>query len=343
MSKYEISEDIEKAIREIESLKNKIEGKSFLITGGAGFIGSWLCDLLHQLNAKIFCLDNLITGSKENIKHFFGKKNFEFINSDVCNFQSEEKFDYIIHAASIASPSIYQKHPIKTLDANLIGTKKLLELARKEDVESFLFLSTSEVYGNVPHEMIPTPETYYGFVNPFGPRCMYDEGKRAGEAYCYSYYLEYELPIRIARIFNTYGPRLDISNTGYGRVVIKFIDQALRGKPLTIYGNGKQTRSFCYITDTISGLLKVLLLDGLDGEVFNIGNDKETRIIDLAYKIKNIANSNSEIIFYPLPKDDPLRRCPNLTKARSILKYNPKVNLEEGITKTVEWYKSVIK
>jgi UDP-glucuronate decarboxylase len=342
MAKYRISEDVEEVVKEIESLKDKIEGRRFLVTGGAGFIGSWLCDVLYQLDGKIVCIDNFITGLKENIKHLLGKENFEIVNSDICDFQIEEKFDHIIHAASIASPSIYQKHPIKTLDANLIGTRKLLELSRKKDIKSFLFTSTSEVYGNVPPEMIPTPETYYGFVNSFGPRCMYDEGKRAAEAYCYSYFYEYKLPIRIARIFNTYGPKLDTSHTGYGRVVIKFIDQALKGKPLTVYGEGKQTRSFCYVTDTIHGLLKLLLLDKLDGEVVNIGNDREIRIIDLTYKIKDITKSNSEIIFHPLPKDDPLRRCPDLTKARNILKYNPKVNLEEGISKTVEWYRSVI-
>jgi UDP-glucuronate decarboxylase len=342
MARYRISEDVEEVVKEVENLKDKIEGRKFLVTGGAGFIGSWLCDVLYQLDGEIFCLDNFITGSKENIKHLLGKENFKIVNSNVCDFQTEEDLDCIIHAASIASPSVYQKHPIETLDTNLIGTRRLLELARKKDVKSFLFTSTSEIYGNVPQEMIPTPETYYGFVNSFGPRCMYDEGKRAAEAYCYSYFHEYKLPIRIARIFNTYGPKLDTSNTWYGRVVIKFINQALKGEPLTVYGEGKQTRSFCYITDTIHGLLKLLLLDNLDGEVFNIGNDKEIRIIDLAYKIKDITKSNSKIIFQPLPKDDPLRRCPDLTKARNILKYSPKVNLEEGISKTVEWYRGVI-
>lgn len=338
-----ISDDVNGVAKELESLKDKIERKKFLITGGAGFIGSWLCDVLFRLDAEIICLDNFVTGSKENIKHLFEKENFEIVNSNVCNFQIEENLDYIIHAASIAAPQIYQKYPIKTLDANLIGTRRLLELVREKDVKSFLFTSTSEIYGTPPSDMIPTPETYYGFVNPFGPRCMYDEGKRAAEAYCYSYFQEYGLPVRIARVFNTYGPRLDTTNTGYGRVVIKFIDQALKDEPLSVYGNGKQTRSFCYVTDTINGLLRLLLLDNLDGEVVNIGNDKEVRIIDLAYKIKDITKSKSEIVFHPLPKDDPFRRCPDLTKARKLLKYNPKVNLDEGISKTVEWYRSVMK
>jgi len=340
---YKISDDVNRIVEELEDLRNKIEGKNFLITGGAGFIGSWICDTLNQLGANIFCIDNFVTGTKENIKHLLGRKNFELINSDVCSITDIKTPDYIIHAASIAAPQIYQKYPIKTLDANLVGTRKLLELAKEKNVASFLFTSTSEVYGHVPDEMIPTPETFYGYVNSFGPRCMYDEGKRAAEAYCYSYFKEYRLPIRIARIFNTYGPRLDVSSAGYGRVIIKFIEQSLKGKPLTVYGDGSQTRSFCYITDTVKGLLKLLLLDGLDGEVVNIGNDKEIKIIDLAYKIKDMTNSSSEITFQPLPKDDPPRRCPDLTKARNILGYAPRVGLEEGIRKTIEWYKSVMR
>jgi UDP-glucuronate decarboxylase len=340
---YRISDDVEKLAKELRDYRDKIKGETFLVAGGAGFIGSWFCDALYQLDANIICLDNFATGSKESIKHLLENKNFKLVNLDVCKFKTEDKIDYIVHMASIASPPIYQKHPIKTLDANLIGTRGLLELAREKGVKSFLFTSTSEVYGNVPPDTIPTPETYYGLVNSFGPRCMYDEGKRAAEAYCYSYFHEYRLPIRIARIFNTYGPRLDTNNTGYGRVIIKFIDQALRDESLTVYGDGKQTRSFCYVTDTINGLLRLLLLDGLDGEVINIGNDKEIRIIDLAYKIKDITKSNSKIIFQPLPKDDPLRRCPDLTKARNILGYTPKVSLEEGIKKAVEWYRNVMK
>jgi len=798
---YKISEDVNQVVEELEGLRNKVEGKNFLVTGGAGFIGSWVSDVLNQLGANIICIDNFVTGAKENIKHLLGRKNFELINSDVCSITDIKTPDYIIHAASIAAPQIYQKNPIKTLDANLVGTRKLLELAKEKNVASFLFTSTSEVYGYVSNETIPTPETYYGYVNSFGPRCMYDEGKRAAEAYCYSYFKQFKLPVRIARIFNsilsdesvilfnddefhfigigeyvdnllkssgnilvpsfnpqtleislskvsavikhpynldayeiktsygrkvkvtgdhsvftfenqkpvaipvrqlkvgdyvaipsrlpviekdvesinvaselvkclnendlwyykvssnklvqviesnrksilkiiknthkytkntlyslnykfkkqhslplyiinklnipvpedaklrvnaagahiyipnkiivnndilwllgsfmaegsssytenkscfisfssddyllkkakkiledrfnvhvvyqkasknrspaiyvhskilhfifkdifkviqegeprvpswifqlplsklkyflegfregdgthsgkkvgnelcfdtkyeklandiiilllrfgivgslgcyktkfrkrygdkefrfyrvtvcnirpfdillwdkgvrqklhakrfgdlvlariksikkckstkfvydfsvpyfenfvagngicchnTYGPRLDVSSTGYGRVIIKFIEQSLKGKPLTVYGDGSQTRSFCYITDTVKGLLKLLLLDGLDGEVVNIGNDKETKIIDLAYKIKDMTNSSSEIMFQPLPKDDPPRRCPDLTKARNILGYTPRVGLEEGIRKTIEWYKSVMR
>jgi UDP-glucuronate decarboxylase len=334
---YNFSEDIRNVIKEISEFKDEVEGKKVLITGGAGFIGSWICDVLHELKADVFCLDNLLTGSRENIKHLLNKKKFRFIKADVCKYSTSQKFDFIIHAASIASPLIYQKHPIETLDANLIGTRNMLELARKSDAV-FLFTSTSEVYGN--EEVIPTPENYYGYVNSFGPRCMYGEGKRAAEAYCYSYFQTYKLPIRIARIFNTYGPRLDVSNTGYGRVVVKFITQALKGESLTIYGDGTQTRSFCYIADTVSGLLKLLLKKNIDGEVVNIGNDEEIKIIDLAHIILKITNSKSQIVFQPALKDDPLRRRPDLTKAKKLIKYLPKVSLEEGLEKTIEWYRN---
>jgi len=333
---YSFSEDVKIVITEILKLKNEVEGKKVLITGGAGFIGSWTCDILHELKADVFCLDNLITGSKDNIKHLLGKKGFKFIKADVCKYSTSQKFDFIIHAASIASPLIYQKHPIETLDANIIGTRNMLELARKSDAV-FLFTSTSEVYGNA--ELIPTPENYYGYVNPFGPRSMYDEGKRAAEAYCYSYFQTYRLSVRVARIFNTYGPRLDVSNVGYGRVIAKFISQSLRGEPLTIYGDGNQTRSFCYITDTITGLLKLLLKKNIDGEVVNIGNDTEIRIIDLARMILKMTNSKSKIVFEQALKDDPLRRKPDLTKAKKLIGYSPKISLEEGLRRTIEWWK----
>jgi len=334
---YRISEDISSVVNENKKLMNEVEGKKVLITGGAGFIGSWMCDVLYRLKAHTFCVDNLSTGSTENIRHLLNKKRFNFIKADVCKYSTSQKFDFIVHAASIASPSIYQKYPIETLDANLLGTRNMLELARKSDA-TFLFTSTSEVYGNA--EVIPTPETYYGYVNPFGPRCMYDEGKRAAEAYCYSYFHTYRLRIRIARIFNTYGPRLDVSNAGYGRVVIKFITQAISNTPLTIYGDGTQTRSFCYITDTVNGLLKLLLVKGIDGEVVNIGNDSEVRIIDLARMILKMTKSKSEIIFLSPLKDDPLRRRPDLKKARKLIGYAPKISLKEGLRRMIEWWEN---
>ena len=212
----------------------------------------------------------------------------------------------------------------------------MLELARKNNAR-FLLTSTSEIYGDA--QVVPTPESYYGYVNSYGPRSMYDESKRCAEAYCYSYWKKYGLGIRIARIFNTYGPRLDVA--GYGRALVKFITQAMKNKKITIYGNGKQTRSFCYITDQTEGLIRLLLTDEIDGEVINIGNDKEVTIKELAEKIVETTESKSKIVFDAPPaydiKDDPKRRCPDITKARQLLGYEPSVGLEEGLKRTIEW------
>jgi len=336
-----ILEDMDNFIVRLKSFEQKISGKHFLITGGSGFIGSWFCDTLVRLNANVLCVDNLSSGTNENIKHLSEYDNFSFISSDICDFETNEKFDYIVHMASIASPLSYMKFPIETLDANVVGTKKMLELAIKNNVESFLFTSTSEVYGNPPDEAIPTPETYYGYTNSYGPRAVYDEGKRCAEAYCYAFFNRFKLPIRIARIFNTFGPRLDIKNTTqYGRVIVKFIHQAISDSPLTVYGNGNQTRSFCYITDQLFGLFSLLLTPNLDGEIFNIGNEHEITILDLATKIKKMTNSKSEIAFQNMPKDDPRRRRPDLSKAKKLLNYSPKTSLEEGLSKTITWTKS---
>jgi UDP-glucuronate decarboxylase len=331
-----ITQDINTIVHDLRRFKKKIKNKKFLITGGAGFLGSWFCDVVIAMNGKVVCVDNLSSGSKKNVKHLLDNQNFEFIKADVCEFQTKKKFDYIVHMASLAAVDVYQKNPIRTLDANLVGTKNMLEIARRQKIKSFLFTSTSEVYGDA--KIIPTPETYWGNVNPYGPRSMYDEAKRAAEAYCYAYRRKYKVPIRIARIFNTYGPRLDVKSTSqYGRVVVKFIWQALNNRPLTVYGDGKQTRSFCYITDQIIGLFKLLLTPKIDGEVVNIGNDKEIKIIDLAKLVIKLINSKSKITFKPLPPDDPKRRCPDLRKAKKLLHFKPKVGLEEGLKRMIKW------
>jgi len=312
-----------------------IAGKSFLVTGGAGFLGSWLCDVLDAFDARIICVDNFSSGSERNISHL-KKENFQLKKGDVSRFEPKEKIDYIAHMACMASPPLYQKHPIETLDASVLGTRNMLEIARKNNVEGFLFSSTSETYGDA--EVIPTPENYWGNVNPIGPRSVYDEGKRVAETYCTAYHQKYGVPTRIARIFNTYGPRLDVKSTSqYGRVVVKFINQALSNEPLTVYGDGSQTRSFCYVTDLVEGLFKLLLEPDIDGEVINIGNDQEASILNLARLIIELTESKSNITFQPLPKDDPKRRRPDITKARKILGWAPKVNLEEGLSKTIEW------
>jgi len=337
-----IEEDLKIISENLKQFRNKIEGKTFLITGGAGFLGSWFSDVAIFLGAKVICLDNLSSGSLKNINYLLENKNFEFIKGNVCDFKTDRKFDYIIHMASIASPLVCQAHPIKTLDANVIGIKKMLELTKRNEVIGFLFTSTSEVYGDPLEEMLPTPETYYGFVNSFGPRSMYDEGKRCAEAYCYSFFNKFRLPIRIARIFNTYGPRLDIkSPSQYGRVIIKFIHQSLNNQPFTIYGDGTQTRSFCYITDQIIGLFKLLLTPKMDGKIINIGSDYEITILELAERIKKLNSSTSDFIFSPLPKDDPKRRRPNIIKAKQLLKWEPTINLDDGLKRTVEWVRNL--
>ncbi len=335
-----VKKDLEIIIAGIGGIAEEIPGKVFLITGGSGFIGSWFCDVLNFLGAKIICVDDLSTGSLENISHLKNSKNFEFIQANISNFKTDKKIDYLVHMASIAAPEVYTQYPIDTLDVNVLGTRNVLEIAKEKNVKAFLYTSTSEVYGNPPDSMVPTPESYYGFVNPVGGRSMYDESKRCAEAYCISYFNKFGLPIRIARIFNTYGPRLDIKKTtSYGRALIKFIYQSLSNAEVTVYGDGTQTRSFCYITDTIIGLFKLLLTPKIDGQIVNIGNNNELSILELAEKIIQLSGSSSKITFHQLPKDDPLRRCPDLTLAKNILDYYPRVFLDDGLKRTIEWVK----
>jgi UDP-glucuronate decarboxylase len=329
--------DVEAVLSDLQQFSNNVSGKTFLVTGGSGFLGSWICEVLAAMNAKVICLDNLSSGFKKNVEDLIKNGEITFVETDVSYFDTGEHIDFIIHMASIASPPLYQKHPIETLDANILGTRKMLELAKKNRA-TLLFTSTSEIYGDT--SKIPTPESDYGNVNPYGPRAVYDEGKRAAEAYCYAHRKKFGTKVRIARIFNTYGPRLDIKQTSqYSRVVIKFIEQALSSKPLTVYGSGKQTRSFCYITDVITGLIKFLLTPSLDGEVVNLGSDEEITILELADKIIKLTGSWSKIKFEDLPEDDPKRRCPDLSKAKRLLNYSNKVPLEAGLKKTIEWFK----
>ncbi|MBI5354893.1 MAG: NAD-dependent epimerase/dehydratase family protein [Candidatus Aenigmarchaeota archaeon] len=319
----------------MESYDGKIKGKSFLITGGSGFLGSWLSERIEALGGTVTILDNLSSGSRDNSKHLKAK----FIQADVCETKTlPGKLDYIIHAASIASPDYYQKKPIETIWANTKGLHNMLEIAKQKKVKGFLFTSTSEVYGNPPDKFVPTPETYYGNVNSYGPRSCYDEGKRCGEAYCYTFFQAFGTPVRLARIFNTYGPRLRAKEgSSYGRVIPRFVNQARANEDITVFGNGKQTRSFCYVDDQVDGLLRLLLLDGLDGQVVNIGNDDEKTIIELAKTIKNAVSSSSEVAFGPLPKDDPIRRCPDLRKAKKLLGFKPRIKLKEGLKETIGW------
>src|SRR5205807_4833382 len=265
-----IKEDLETIKRSIDPRSSA--GKSFLVSGGSGFLGSWICDTLIQIVSRIICVDNLSTGVFENIDHLKGVKGFEFEKADVCTYSRSPKVDMVFHLASRPAPEDYQKHPVETALTNATGTDKMLDLARKNDARVF-YASSSEAYGDP--EVFPTPETYEGRVNPLGPRSCYEEGKRFGESLCKSYYEEYGVDVRIGRIFNSYGPRLR-ADGAYGRVITRFLRQASMSHDLTIFGDGSQTRAFCYAADTIAALLLLMRKNGLGGEVFNIGSEVET-------------------------------------------------------------------
>lgn len=306
-----------------------------LITGGAGFIGSHLCDYLVKKGHYVVCLDNLITGNIDNISHLFGKKNFLFIKHNVVDYiYFKEKIDYVLHFASPASPVDYLKHPIPTLKVCSLGTHKTLGFA-KEKKAKYLLASTSEVYGDP--EVSPQKETYWGNVNPVGKRSVYDEGKRFAEAMVMAYHRFHKMDTKIVRIFNTYGERMRIND---GRCIPNFIYQALKNIPLTIYGDGKQTRSFCYISDMVDGIYKLML--SKENLPVNIGNPDERTILEIAEKILKLTKSKSKIIFKKLPEDDPKQRNPDITKAKEILKWSPKVGIDEGLKRTIKWFKKII-
>jgi UDP-glucuronate decarboxylase len=336
--KHSIQKDVEMILRNLKGIS--FEDRTVVVTGGAGFLGSWICDVLVKQGARVVCIDNLSSGLESNIFHLLNEENFKFIRHDISEpiNLDEKKIDLIMHLASRASPLEFDKYPIEIIRANTLGTMNMLELARKYNAR-LLFTSTSEVYGDA--KVIPTPETYNGNVNPVGVRGCYDESKRCGEALCMAYLRQYSLDVRIARIFNTYGPRMRADGV-YGRVVPRFITQALNNEPITIFGDGKQTRSFCYVTDQIEGLLRLAWFDECKGEVVNIGNPNEITILKLAEIVKKITNSNSEIRLYPPMPDDPRRRCPDISKAKRLLNWTPKVELEEGLRRTVEWFREVV-
>jgi len=312
------------------------EGKQVsVVTGGAGFIGSNLCEALLKEGHAVFCVDNLVTGTEKNIDALKSNPDFTFIRWDVVNeFPVLPKIDYIFHLASPASVPDYQKYDEETALVNSIGTRNLLKVAKAYKAK-FLFTSTSEVYGN-PLEH-PQKETYWGNVNPNGVRACYDESKRFGEMMTMLYVRNRGVDGRIARIFNTYGPNMRKDD---GRVISNFINQALDGKPITVYGDGKQTRSFCFVSDQVAGLMKLMFGDTTKGEVVNIGNPEEYTMIDMAKKIKDMTGSSSEIVHKELPEDDPIQRKPDITKAKSLLHWEPCVSLDEGLKKTISYYKS---
>ncbi|GMU96577.1 MULTISPECIES: UDP-glucuronic acid decarboxylase family protein [Ignavibacterium] len=310
--------------------------KTAVVTGGAGFLGSHLCDRLITEGFRVICIDNFITGSPDNIAHLFGNENFQFIKHDVTNFiHVPGKVDYILHFASPASPIDYLKLPIQTLKVGSLGTHKALGLAKEKNAV-FLLASTSEVYGDpLIH---PQNEDYWGNVNPVGPRGVYDEAKRFAESLTMAYHRYHGLQTRIVRIFNTYGPRMRLND---GRVLPTFIGQALKGEPLTIFGDGSQTRSFCYVDDLIEGIYRLML----SAEVYpvNIGNPDEITIKQFAEEVLQLTGSKSKIEFHPLPEDDPKVRQPDISKAKKILGWEPKVSRNEGIKKTLEYFMKIIK
>jgi len=311
--------------------------KKVLISGGAGFIGSHLCDYYISQGEDVWCIDNLSTGTLDNIEHLLKEPSFRFIQADVIsldvNNTLKEKFDIIFHLASPASPPDYFRLPLETLKVNSLGTEKMLEIARISNAK-FLFSSTSEVYGDPT--ISPQPENYWGNVNPVGPRSVYDEGKRYGEALVMAYYRKYKADTRIIRIFNTYGERMRLND---GRVIPNFIGQLLQGKPLTIYGNGKQTRSFCYISDLIKGITKMMEADY--HLPVNLGNPAEFTILQLAEIIQKIAGIKTQIEFLPPLEDDPKQRRPDISKAKELLGWEPLVSLEEGLKKTIQYFQSI--
>lgn len=308
-----------------------------LVTGGAGFIGSHLCDLLVGKGYKVICVDNLITGSEKNIEQLKDNPNFEFKKLDIVKDEvNVEKIDYLFHLASPASPIDYQNHPEETALVNSIGTINMLNLAKKSGAK-FLLASTSEVYGD-PKEH-PQKENYWGNVNSFGSRSCYDESKRFAETMTYIYLHKYGIDARIVRIFNTYGSRMQRDD---GRVISNFINAAINDKPLEIYGEGNHTRSFCFISDMVDGLEKAMFSEKTKGEVFNLGNPDEYQVINLAQKIITMTNSRSQIVYKPALPDDPKQRQPDIAKAKQLLNWEPKVPLDEGLKLTIDYYESFI-
>ena len=304
-----------------------------VVSGAAGFIGSHMCDRLLAEGHTVVGLDNLLTGSRHNLSHLTAEPRFRFVEQDITRpFFIDGPVDAVVNMASPASPKDYLEHPIETLDVGSLGTRNMLQLAREKRAR-FLLTSTSECYGDPA--VHPQVETYWGNVNPVGPRSCYDESKRFSEALTMAYHRTFGIATNVARIFNTYGPRMKLDD---GRVVPAFLDQALRGEPMTIFGDGSQTRSFCYVDDLVDGLYRLMFSE--EHHPVNLGNPLEMTILEFAEKIRRLTGSRSELVFRPLPEDDPRQRQPDITKARTVLGWEPRVGLEEGLERTVAYFRT---
>ena len=304
-----------------------------LVTGGSGFLGASLCERLVQAGHEVICLDNLLTSSIDNIEHLLGSGNFKFIEHDVTE-PIRLEVDEIYNLACPASPIHYQANPIKTMKTSVLGMIHVLGMAKRCGAR-VLQASTSEIYGDP--DVHPQPESYRGLVNTLGPRACYDEGKRAAEALCSDYRRSHDVEVRIARIFNTYGPGMA---TNDGRVVSNFILQTLRGEPVTVYGDGSQTRSFCYRDDLIEGLVRLMALDGKEPRPVNLGNPEECSMLDLVQAVARACGREATVTYQPIPNDDPKQRCPDITRARELLNWSPAVSLQEGLQRTVSWFQN---
>lgn len=343
-----VSQDIDTIINSLGQSVKTFQGKTLLISGSAGFLGSYIMAVLERLNQKVFkkpckviALDNQVTGISAHISGAVADKDFTIRKVDICAPLSVRgPIDYIIHMAGIASPVYYMKYPLETIKTATTGTQNLLELAKQKKVEKFLFFSSSEIYGDPPPDAVPTKETYKGNVSSIGPRACYDESKRLGETFCTVYHKLYGVPIQMVRPFNVYGPGMNANDR---RVIPQFLSYAEAGKPIPIHGNGLQTRSYCYITDAITGFFKTLL-SKQSGEVYNIGNQKtEINLVDLARLILKVTKKHGEVAHIPYPReypsDEPSRRCPDVSKAAEELGFIPHVDLITGLKRMAIWYK----
>jgi len=340
-----ILEDAKRIAEELKKELSVLEGKTFLVTGGTGFICSYFLDVVYYLNenvfknpCKIICLDNLANSKTTRIDYLFTRPYFTFINQDVSlpvKYQGD--IDFIVHGASLASPTLYREQPIQTIDANSLGTRNMLFLALEKKVKSFVYISSSEIYGDPTENNVPTPETYWGNVSSIGPRSCYDESKRLGEALCMAFFNKHNVPVKIIRPFNIFGPGM----TKDKRVMSDFINNGLKQEPIVMFSKGEDTRTFCYISDAIEGFFRVLLSD-FNGEAFNIGNDeKEISMVHLAKLISQIFGGKLDVVQKinqdaNYLKDNPKRRCPDLSKAKNMLNYRPKISLKTGIERTIK-------